>query len=305
MAFKPRCESEELKILRILNTRMDLSAEDKKNYFKLEKGYQGEVLFDSMTEKLQNPGHILNDLLLKVNNTTFQIDSTIIYQEKIYLFEVKNYEGDYCYDPEKFETITGYEVANPLPQLKRCASLYRQLLQNLGFNIPIEAYVVFVNPRFTLYKAPPNEPFIFPTQLDALMSKLNKQPAKLSNWHKKLADKLVSLHHVESPYPRLPPYDFSKLRKGITSKGCNSFKISVCSGEKKLVCGDCGCEEEFETAVLRSVMEIKLLFPDRKITTNCVHEWCGEIGSKKKINRILTKKYKRVGHGKFSYYVEV
>lgn len=32
MAFKPRIESKELRILRILNTRMELTAEEKRHY---------------------------------------------------------------------------------------------------------------------------------------------------------------------------------------------------------------------------------------------------------------------------------
>ncbi|WP_317851488.1 nuclease-related domain-containing protein [Neobacillus bataviensis] len=85
MAFKGRVESDELKRLRILNIRMELSEQEKRHLFNLEKGYEGEVNFDLLTEKLQNECYVLNDLLLKSNNTSFQIDTTIIYQEPIYL----------------------------------------------------------------------------------------------------------------------------------------------------------------------------------------------------------------------------
>lgn len=43
MPFKGRVESDELKMLRILNTRMELSEEEKRHYLNLEKGYEGEV----------------------------------------------------------------------------------------------------------------------------------------------------------------------------------------------------------------------------------------------------------------------
>jgi hypothetical protein len=76
----------------------------------------------------------------------------------------------------------------------------RQLLLNLGFNPQIDASVVFINPNFTLYQAPLNKPFIFPTQLDQYWDKLNTKPSKLNRKHKKLADQLISLHITESPY---------------------------------------------------------------------------------------------------------
>jgi hypothetical protein len=78
MAYKPRTESEELLILRSLNTRMNLSVKDKQHYFNLKKGYEGEEMFDTLTENLQCECFILNDLLLKTNNTIFQIDTLII-----------------------------------------------------------------------------------------------------------------------------------------------------------------------------------------------------------------------------------
>ncbi|WML48568.1 NERD domain-containing protein [Neobacillus sp. PS3-34] len=300
MIFKSRTEPEKLKILRVLNTRMILTPEEKKYYLNLEKGYEGEVQFDLLTEKLQSDCLILNDLLLEVNNTTFQIDTLIIFSETIYLFEVKNFEGDFYYDADKLLTLSGKEIKNPLDQMKRSNSLLRQLLQNLSVNLPIEAYVISINPEFTLYQTPINLPIIFPTQLNRFLKKLDTKPSRLNSVHKKLADKLVSLHQTESPYSRLPPYEYHQLKKGMTCKRCHSFSMFVRG--KKVVCSECGCDEVIESAVLRSVEELKLLFPDRKITTNGVHEWCSFIDSKKYISRILRKNYKIKSFGQWSYY---
>ena len=91
---------------------MTLSDKDKQHYFNLKKGYEGEVMFDSLTEKLQCECLILNDLLLKINNTTFQID-TLIISDTIYLFEVKNFEGDYVYESDKI--IQETQIRNDEP----------------------------------------------------------------------------------------------------------------------------------------------------------------------------------------------
>jgi len=302
MAYKPRSESKELIILRSLNTRMTLPEKDRQHYFSLKKGYEGELMFDVLTEKLQCECYILNDLLFKVNNTTFQIDSLIIVAKTICLYEVKNYEGDYFYDAS---TDTLYkkpkkEYTNPLHQLNRSESLLRQLLQNIGYYFPIEAQVVFINPEFTLYQAPLDKPFIFPTQVNNYMKKLDTTPSILNGKHKMLADKLISLHIEENPYTTLPPYEYEQLRKGITCELCNSFSISVHG--KKCVCGDCGHEELVGAAVLRSVREIKLLFPDRKITTNLLFDWCRVIECKKTISRLLEKNYRKIGIHQWTYY---
>lgn len=46
MPYKSRNEKDELKILRFLNARMNLSEAEKKRLYRLEKGYEGEVMFD-------------------------------------------------------------------------------------------------------------------------------------------------------------------------------------------------------------------------------------------------------------------
>lgn len=300
MPYKSRTESKELQILKLLYRRMDLPDQMKQYYFNLKKGFEGEVKFDLLTKELQCECFIFNDLMLSINNTAIQIDSLIIASETIYIFEVKNYEGDYYYESDRLYMKNKVEVNNPLIQLKRSESLLRQLLQSLGYHLPIVASVVFINPEFTLYHAPLHLPFIFPTQLNRYFRKLKNLQSKLSRKHKDLANQLFSLHCEESPYRQLPSYDFDRLRKGITCAKCDSFftyieRMNVC-------CKECGNNELIATAVMRNVEEFKLLFPNRKITTNAIYEWCKIIESKKKIKRVLETNLKIVGANRWSYY---
>lgn len=302
MHFKPRILPKELGVLRSLNTRMNLSAPDKKHYFKLEKGYQGEIRFDQLTAKLPRDKYILNDLLLEFNHSIFQIDTLIISGKTIFPLDIKNYEGDYIYNSENFRrNLSEYEIENPITQLKRSNFLLRSLLKSFNIHFPIEGYVIFVNPEFTLYQTPLNIPFIFPTQINRFIKTLNETPSNLNDHHKRLADLLISLHQTESPYTRLPPYEYHQLRKGIYCSACRSFTITV--GEKKIECNQCGATEDIDSAVLRNVEEFRLLFPDKKITTNCIHTWCKVISSKKKIRRILSQNLKAIGEREQRYFV--
>ncbi|HAF0292697.1 TPA: NERD domain-containing protein, partial [Salmonella enterica subsp. enterica serovar Typhimurium var. 5-] len=89
--------------------------------------------YDDWMNALEPEHLILNDLLLEVNGSLFQVDSLVIFQDMIYLIDVKNHEGDYYYDSSgKLWTIFGKEVKDPLLQLKRSESLMRQLLHTLG-----------------------------------------------------------------------------------------------------------------------------------------------------------------------------
>jgi hypothetical protein len=131
------------------------------------------------------------------------------------------------------------------------------------------------------------------------MKKLNMRPSKLNGFHKKLADQLVTMHQIESHYDKLPTYDYAQLKKGIICAACNSLKITF--GEKNVVCDDCGHQELIDHTVLRSVKELRLLFPDKRITTVVVHEWCRVVQSKKTIRRILMQNYNAIGKKEYSF----
>ncbi|MCQ6278215.1 nuclease-related domain-containing protein [Bacillus sp. EB600] len=301
MAFKSRTESKELKLLRTLNLRIDLPVKDSKNYHNLEKGYKGEQKFDELLAPLPNNWLTVNDLLLKSDNNYFQVDSILIFQGTIHLINVKNYEGDYYIEKDRWYSTYENEIKNPLDQLKRSEILFKKLLQEYGFKFSVESYLIFVNPGFYLYNAPRNLPAFFPTQLQRYMDKIISIPSKLTDRHVKLAEKLVSLHLTESPFTQCPDYHYEKLKKGITCVSCHSF---IAFFKKNIViCDKCGCKENVESAVLRSVNEFILLFPDRKVTVSAISDWC-KILSRKTIRRILSQNFKYMGCSSSSFYVK-
>jgi hypothetical protein len=301
MLLNARTESEELLIMRRLNARMELSSNEKVRLYNLEKGYEGEVKFDLLAENLLEERYIINDLLLKVNNSYFQIDTLIISQGLIQLLDIKNFEGDWYLNDEILKAVKNErEYKNPVLQLKRCATLFRQLLQELKQNYLVDSSVIFINPEFTLYQSPMDQPFILPTQVNRFIRDLNNTPSKLDEGHKKLAQQILSLHQTKNPFVQLPEYDYDQLKKGLLCKTCMTFSLSM--ENRQLVCGKCGGCETFEQAVLRNVEEFKLLFPERKVTTPGIYEWCGMGVSKRTICRVLSNNFTVFGNTSNAYY---
>ncbi|WP_042356557.1 nuclease-related domain-containing protein [Bacillus rubiinfantis] len=293
--------SKEFKISRIIHARGGLSDQGDWNYYtRLEKGFEGELTFDKLTDKLQNDCVVIKGLLLEVNNSEFQIDTLIIFQRILYLIDVKNYEGDYYYEKGLFYRATGNINKDPLMQLNRCKTLFLQLLQQLDFHFSVEPLLVFVNPELTLMQAPRDFPIVFPTQLNRFLKKLEMIPSRLNGVHRQLSERLIALHKEESSNMRLPAYDFQHLDKGVMCQECRC--LSTAAKGKFLVCSKCGHQELVDSAVLRSVAEIRLLFPGERITTNLVYEWCGIVKSKKTIRRILSKHLNKKGYGQWTYY---
>jgi hypothetical protein len=302
MLLKERSEPEELILLRYLNTRMKLTDKDKYHLSNLEKGYEGEVKFDKLAININEERYIINDLLLELNKSYLQIDTLIISQGMIQLLDIKNYEGDCYLDSDKlYNVTTGRGYKNPTNQLNRSEELLRLLLQNLKFNFLIESSIIFINPEFTLYQAPMNQPFILPTQVPAFLRGLNSTPSKLNENHKKLAQKLISLHKPDNPYKTLPIYNYEQLEKGIYCKSCKSFATSIINHD--IVCDRCGCHERIEPAILRGVQEFRLLFPERIITTQNIYEWCRVNLSKRTISRILKKEFTVIGNTRNTHFL--
>lgn len=302
MLYKSRIMPRELKVYQCLNSRVKLSEKERKHLYNLRKGYEGEVQFDSLTSTLQSECLILNDLLLLQNRNTFQIDTLIIAPDTVYLFETKNFDGDYFYDSDRLYTQIPpqSEVTNPLIQLNRTESLLRQLLQNLGCNLPIQALIVFINPKFTLYQAPINKPFLFPGQIDRYLQRFKLNSPKLNNNHHILANQLSSLHIQEAPFHLPPNYQFHELRKGCTCIKCGAYEMSVMA--TKCICNSCGEKEISESLIMRNVRELTMLFPEKKITTNNIFEWCGEVLPKRTISRTLKRHMQCKGTKQWRHY---
>lgn len=194
MNYKLRQKPKELKVLEILDRRKKLNKEEQRRLYNLKKGYEGEVLFDALTEKLTCECLILNDLLLTHNHTTFQLDTLIIGHGKIHLFDVKNYDGDYYYESDHLYSNSGVKLSNPLHQLARHESLMQQLLFSLGHKYSISTAVIFINPTFTMYNSPRDQRIIHPNQIETYLNQLDHPPSKITNHHMRLADQLISLH---------------------------------------------------------------------------------------------------------------
>lgn len=132
------------------------------------------------------------------------------------------------------------------------------------------------------------------------MKKISESSSRLNKMHTKFVEILMSQHINESPFSRVRDYDYTTMRKGIICEKCKFFFV-ICN-KRDLVCDTCSHKETVESAILRCTEEVKFLFPEKKITTNTIHEWCNTLVSKKTIRRILSRHFKKMGHGKYTYY---
>jgi hypothetical protein len=301
MIVKHRSVPEELLILRYLLGRLKEFDEDHLKI--LEKGFAGELKWDSLClEALTSSSYLLsNDLLLTSSGgQMFQIDSLLL-KKKFTIFEVKNYDGEYFVENDRWYSSTKTEIQNPLIQLQRTETAFRRLLKDLSIHIPVEAYIVFVNPEFTLFNAPHHPSILLPSQLKRFLQKMKLETYEITNTDLIIPEKIAACHIEKSPYIRLPSYNYEDLAKGIRCGCCGEFLYPL--SQSYLHCEHCVDKESVDTAVLRNVTEFQKLFPEKLVTTTGILDWCGGIVSEKAIRRILNKNFKSEGANRHTHFV--
>ncbi|UOQ46596.1 NERD domain-containing protein [Gracilibacillus caseinilyticus] len=202
----------ELRVYEYISRRKSLSEAESNKYRKLRRGYEGEVQFESYLTGLSDKLISIGDIWLSHNGKAFQIDHLLFGKNTLYLYEIKNFPGEYYYKNDKFYVRSGKLMDDPLTQLQRCETLFVQLLEQMRVNVPIQASVVFVNPECTLFQAPISSRIILPTQLNYYF----KQFQELNKLHPtfyKLAEKLNTVRLAEPPYQQFPVCHYQELKK--------------------------------------------------------------------------------------------
>ncbi|GEK90078.1 Nuclease-related domain-containing protein [Alkalibacterium putridalgicola] len=299
--IKKREKSKLLIGLNYLDKRTKLNDVDKRYLISLEKGFEGEERFDALVKThLNGEALVVNDLLIESKGNTFQIDAVIITYDTIYLYEIKNYNGDFQMNSGQLSYTNGQEITNPLIQLKRTKELLRQLLKDWGTPCRIEAHIVFINESFTLYNANLEDPIIFPTQIKEHFSGINAKCRSMTKQASHLANKLVDRHKTDSVFQKqLPSYRFDELRTGASCP-CGSFDILLT--QRSCYCKTCYKQVSIEELILESVKELKYLFPEEKLTTALVNEFCGQDVYYRKIRSVLQENFIAKGTTQGTFY---
>lgn len=300
MILKTRTKSVTHRIYELLHHRMNLSAKDKRDYENQVKGFEGELQFDSFMEPYHKSGIVLNGLNLSNGDYEFQVDSCIVLNDVLYLYEVKNYSGSYYYKDGQIYSKSGYLLLSPLGQTDRSMVHFHNKLRSLGFRVQIKPYVVFVRPKFSIHSLPPNDSILFPNQLHSHFKYVFSQSGQETVEETRLAKQILALHNEDYHPKNLPEYRWEDLQKGILCPECFSFEHA--DTRQTCFCVACGHKETIADAILRSAKEILLLFPDLRLTTNLVWEWCGGIYSKKRVRRQLVKNFRRHRSGTGTFY---
>lgn len=286
-----------------LSSRKNLSPTDKRRYSQLQKGFIGEkrLATSLQSQHCHNVVPLFNNLFESMDKD-FEIDCLLLTSDTIFLLEIKNYTGNYYVENNHiYHFPSKKQIYNPVTQLDRTEFLFKRLLSDMQVTMKVRSFVVFVNHHFVLYEAPIQFPIIFPSQINSFLEKTNRNAPQLSSKVEQLANLLIRRRKVKSNYERLPSYKMEELKKGIFCMNC-SIELGR-SNRNKFTCVHCQQAVTAIDVVLYSTAQYHLLFPEEKITTNNIFEWCGQHFSKNFVRKILANHLIAKSTGRHTHYL--
>lgn len=139
------------------------------------------------------------------------------------------------------------------------------------------------------------------TQIELFLSQLSSQSRHIKQSHQFLADKLLNYSLRELPHQKEHPnYNWDHLKKGLSCKGCGS--LNPPRTQRRITCIKCQKQESVSAALIRTIDELTLLFPNEKLTTPFVYEWVNASISKDRIGSFLKANFVMKGVSRAIYY---
>lgn len=104
-----------LRLIHFLSNRTTLSSLLKQQFHQLKQGYLGELFFHTYVKPYFSSEHVhLCSLSLQQKQSYYQLDRLLFFKERIFLFEIKHFFGDYIIrDKNWYALQTMKEINNP------------------------------------------------------------------------------------------------------------------------------------------------------------------------------------------------
>ncbi len=274
----------------------------KDELYRLEKGLEGEERLIDYLKTFGLPNWVgIRNLWLE-HFGEFECDLLLLTQAGPVAFEVKNYLGalelqnNQCFINGK---IIGH---NPFSQAQKVVANVQEILQTPT----VQGVLAFTGEHNSVQLHDPiaglnvlmlNQLQHFIRQLAAFDRTPQNRPIPTATY-------LQTLDHFEIGKPSkeqdLPGEMKTGVRGGIHCCHCNHFNLK--RDKNYLICR-CGMYEPYEEAIVRTICEYGVIYPERELTTKALTDFFGGEVSESTVFRHLTKHFKRVGKRKSAHYI--
>lgn len=270
--------------LEILSYRYDLSEADLNELKVLAGGYAGEIEFDRILE--EDFGDVefihLKDFCFKVGRSgsqtkaessvdqEIQIDNIIIAGDRMFTFEVKNYNFDLIYAEGQWTYENGRKFGDPMLQVGRQKAALQGFLDKAGFSINLYGTIVFINRDQTIFRLPDNPEILVWSNMRKKLRKV-LHPNRYD--HSDLIGRLEAERLEESQYQGDVGVLFEELKTGVFCGYCGGQAVR--HNQQKFRCLRCDGVWTTLSAIERLIYEIKTLNRTWKMTPTMINRFSG------------------------------
>lgn len=299
MFLNNRKAPKELLYWNALDLRSNLSSNERYILRTLQKGYEGECLYDKIFDEIGHENtYILRDIYLSAGKAAAQYDSIIISGNRVVVNEVKNISGDYRFENNNWYK-NGRELSdNAFAQLSRAKGRLKKLRNECRLNFEVEGNLIFPNDDFRLTTE--NQYVLKETVLRNHMRKYFRQfkDERLSANAMNIAE-IIQENAVENPYFN-ESADIFKIRRGLYCGQCKTFDLY--KGRFQMSCNRCGSVESNETHLLRAMGDFEILFSGVPMTRSALLYFIDFQISRTAVYKVLKKHCDITGQGRNTAY---
>lgn len=298
MIIKERKFDLELSYLLQLSIRANLSHEDNEEIDTRIKGINGERSFDHLVEQYLKHGLVLNNLRFIINKQYFQIDSLVIMNGQIFIFEIKNLYYDVCYKENYFYFINGKPIEKLNEQRIRTPKLFKILLTQNHINSSFNYYTTFVNPDYKVYGYQANDNILEYQAIPRIL--IENSNYSLCKYDEHIAEKLISLQYEEEKFNFRRRINIEALGMGVVCH-CHIAKYEKISN-RKFKCPACNKAIDCNSYLKKAIEDIFLIYPMERLIVNLLKRWTENHVSSEKIRTYLNTHHKISKNGPLTFY---
>ncbi|WP_414053895.1 nuclease-related domain-containing protein [Macrococcus equi] len=290
MFLKTAVKPPQLIYLEEVHGRTHMTEMDRRKYFNLKLGYDGEKkVFDYLNQFKQ--GVCIWDIRLDISGE-IQYDFIVITNGHIIILEIKNWFGNYTYHEGNLKSPSGYVNRDVFSQASNERDKLEVFCYENNIHYKIVNEVVFVNETFQII----NEVTDYEIHGMEYIEKVARYMNQFEITKEDLAiGECIIKHHLEKSKNEVNHlYPYHLMRRGLKCPECRRFLKIERSAKKKINC-NCGHVMDKAEAIREAFRNIEMLKRDC-VTASDVGEWI-DISSTR-IRKVLNDYCIKIGSNK-------
>lgn len=231
----------------------------------------------------------------------FEVDCLLITSNQIYLFEVKNYKGQYVYENSQCR-CNGQKIGhNAISQTQKSYINFTNFLRQNKINVPVTGVLLFtgIDCEVTIHDEIGDLKVVRRNQLRNFIHKIKHDER---NYRKDRVDidslrQVLDDFEIHNPFlpDAIPSEIVSRIRNGVRCSHCHSFEVDAL---KMYVCCLCGIYEPIENAIIRTICEFALIHFDSDLLINDLVIFFNGDYSRGTIKKYMDKHFTQISFGR-------